>query len=288
MMEMDFWTALNDPVLKPMAVELDPPEKADLTKFLTGARALRAAGADLITLADCPGGRPRLDSCLTAARLCWEGIPALPHLAARDRNALAAQALLMGLSAEDVGGVLLVTGDKLPGDAGAKAVYQFDSIRLLRFVAELDRTLPRPLRLAAALNVNARNFAVELERAMEKAEAGAEALFTQPLLSEQALENLAAARAALPATVKLCPGVMPIVSRKNADFMNESVPGIVVDPALAERYDGLDRAAAEALAEEISVDFARRAAPCADGYYLITPFGRTALMARIMEGIRTD
>jgi ribosomal protein S12 methylthiotransferase len=45
---------------------------------------------------------------------------------------------------------------------------------------------------------------------------------------------------------------------------------------------------AEDLAVEISVDFARRMRPWVDGYYLVTPFGRTALIARIMERIRQD
>ena len=33
---------------------------------------------------------------------------------------------------------------------------------------------------------------------------------------------------------------------------------------------------------------ARRMAPYVDGYFLITPFSRTALMVRIMDRIRSD
>ena len=38
----------------------------------------------------------------------------------------------------------------------------------------------------------------------------------------------------------------------------------------------------------ISAEIAQRIRPGVDGYYLITPFGRTSLIARIMEQIRSD
>ncbi|MBQ2619595.1 MAG: methylenetetrahydrofolate reductase [Oscillospiraceae bacterium] len=285
MRENTFWAALADAAQMPFAVELDPPETAELAGFLERAEALRNGGADVVTLADCPGGRPRLDSCLTAARLHWAGIPALPHLAGRDRNALATQSLLLGLSAEDVGGVLLVTGDRIPGDEGAKGVYHFNSLRLLDFARKLNESLPRPLHLGAALNLNMRNFRIELHRAQEKEAAGAEVFFTQPLLSPEAFENLQAARETLRAHILA--GIMPIVSRRNAEYMNASVPGIRVDGRIIAAYEGLDRAPAEALAESLSVALARRAAPNCDGWYLITPFTRTALMCRIMAKLRS-
>ena len=37
----------------------------------------------------------------------------------------------------------------------------------------------------------------------------------------------------------------------------------------------------------LSMEIARQIAPYVDGYYLITPFGRTGLVVRIMDTIRT-
>ena len=39
---------------------------------------------------------------------------------------------------------------------------------------------------------------------------------------------------------------------------------------------------------EISAAVAKAISPYVDGFYLMTPFGRTALMARIMDRIRSD
>ena len=79
---------------------------------------------------------------------------------------------------------------------------------------------------------------------------------------------------------------MPIVSHRNAVFLASEVAGVAVDPAIVRRYEGADRARGEALAVEISLGAAEGMAPYVDGFYLMTPFGRTGLMVRIMEEIR--
>ena len=89
---------------------------------MEGARQLEQAGADAITIADCPIGRARMDSSLLACKLSRElGIEALPHMTCRDRNVNATKALLLGLSMENVHNVLAVTGDPIPtGDRGQR------------------------------------------------------------------------------------------------------------------------------------------------------------------------
>ena len=88
---------------KVIAVELDSPKDADLTAYLEGARRLQAAGTDLMTVADCPIARARMDSSLVACRVHRElGLPTLPHMTCRDRNLNATKALLLGLYAEGV------------------------------------------------------------------------------------------------------------------------------------------------------------------------------------------
>ena len=59
---------------KVIAIELDSPRVADLSDYLDGARRLQAAGADLLTIADCPIAQARMDSSLVACRVHrnWE------------------------------------------------------------------------------------------------------------------------------------------------------------------------------------------------------------------------
>ena len=285
-----FWDVLCDPERKAVAVELDPPEGADLSKFITGARELRAKDVDIITIADCPVARVRVDSSLMACKLHRElGVSALPHMTCRDRNLNATQALLLGLCAEGIGNVLVVTGDPIPNASRdeVKSVYNFNSRRLMRYISSLNESvLPTPFRIFGALNVNARNFHIQLEIAAKKEENGADGFLTQPVLSPQAVENLKLARATLKG--KLLGGIMPVVSRRNALFMNSEISGISVAPEIIERYEGADRSRGEELAVEISTEFAREIAPYVDGFYLMTPFGRTGLIARILDSFRKE
>lgn len=277
-----------------IAVELDSPKDADLTAYLEGARRLQAAGADLLTIADCPIARARMDSSLVACRVHRElGMNVLPHMTCRDRNLNATKALLLGLYAEGVREVLAITGDPIPTAERdeVKNVYQFNSRKLAQYIVSLageGREMPSPITVFGALNLNARNFEVELRRAAEKLENGMSGFLTQPLLSAQAVENLKKTRETLGERAKILAGILPVVSQRNAIFMENEVNGIHVDEAIIQRFEGLDRAAGEELGLEVSVQAAKAAAPYADGFYLMTPFNRVALMERLIARLRTE
>ena len=277
-----------------IAVELDSPKDADMTAYLEGARRLQTAGADLLTVADCPIARARMDSSLVACRVHRElGMNVLPHMTCRDRNLNATKALLLGLYAEGVREVLAITGDPIPTAERdeVKNVYQFNSRKLAQYIVSLageGREMPSPITVFGALNLNARNFEVELRRAAEKMENGMSGFLTQPVLSAQAVENLKKARETLGERAKILAGILPVVSQRHAIFMENEVNGIHVDEAIIQKFEGLDRAAGEELGLEVSVQAAKAAAPYADGFYLMTPFNRVALMERLIARLRTE
>ena len=279
---------------KVIAIELDSPKDADLTNYLAGAKRLQAAGADLLTIADCPIARARMDSSLVACRVHRElGLCTLPHMPCRDRNLNATKALLLGLYAEGVREVLAITGDPIPTAERdeVKNVYQFNSRKLAQYIVSLageGREMPSPMTVFGALNLNARNFEVELRRAGEKLENGMSGFLTQPVLSEQAVENLRRTRETLGERAKILAGIMPVVSQRNAIFMENEVNGIHVAEDIMEAFAGLDREQGEALGLEISLKMAREALPYADGFYLMTPFNRVALMERLIARLKTE
>ena len=279
---------------KVIAIELDSPKDADLTNYLAGAKRLQAAGADLLTIADCPIARARMDSSLVACRVHRElGLCTLPHMTCRDRNLNATKALLLGLYAEGVREVLAITGDPIPTAERdeVKNVYQFNSRKLAQYIVSLageGREMPSPMTVFGALNLNARNFEVELRRAGEKLENGMSGFLTQPVLSEQAVENLRRTRETLGSRAKILAGIMPVVSQRNAIFMENEVNGIHVEEEIIQRFAGLDREQGEALGLEISLKMAREALPYADGFYLMTPFNRVALMERLIARLKTE
>ena len=221
------------------------------------------------------------------------GLCTLPHMTCRDRNLNATKALLLGLYAEGVREVLAITGDPIPTAERdeVKNVYQFNSRKLAQYIVSLtgeEREMPSPMTVFGALNLNARNFEVELRRAGEKLKNGMSGFLTQPVLSEQAVENLRRTRETLGERAKILAGIMPVVSQRNAIFMENEVNGIHVAEDIIEAFAGLDREQGEALGLEISLKMAREALPYADGFYLMTPFNRVALMERLIARLKTE
>ena len=270
-----------------IAVELDPPADDRIAPFLSDVQTLMDANVDAITIADCPIARPRADSSLLACKLKRElNMAVLPHMTCRDRNLNATKALLLGLAMEGVRNVLIVTGDPVPTEerSAVKSVFNFNSRKLAAYITELNSQLAHPFRIFAALNLNAVNFRVQLELAKEKEACGVSGFLTQPVLSREALENLKLARQELKG--KILGGVFPIVSYRNACFLNNEIAGMRVAPEIAERYKGLERDEAEKLAARISVQIAREMEPYTDGWYLMTPFRRVGLIREIVEALR--
>ena len=268
-----------------VAIELDPPADDNIAPFLEGVQVLRDAGADAVTISDCPVGRPRVDSSLLACKIHRElGVDPIPHMTCRDRNLNATKALLLGLAMEGVRNILLVTGDPIPSEnrEEVRSVFNFNSRKLIRYVSTLPGNgIAAPFQIFAALNVNARNFDIQLRLAQEKEAAGAAGFLTQPVHSPEALDNLRRAREVLRG--KLLGGIFPIVSHKNALFLNNEVPGIRVPEEIVDRYQGKSREECEDLAVELSCRIAADMKDCTDGLYLMTPFRRVSLMRRILE-----
>lgn len=271
-----------------IAVEYDPPTNDDVTAFLEGVQILSSAGADAITIADCPVGVPRVDSSLMACRIKRElGIDVIPHMACRDRNLNASKALLMGLSSQGVHNVLLITGDPMPSDSRdeVKSVFNCNSRKLAKYVCSLSpQSVSVPFQIFGALNLNVRNFDIQLAMAQEKEKNGVSCFLTQPVLSKEAFENLKKARSVLKAKI-LC-GIYPVVSYRNAVFMNNEIAGINVSDEICELYKGLDREAAEELACSISLHIAKEVEPYTDGIYIMVPFNRISLVSRIIKAIK--
>ena len=275
---------------KVIAVELDSPKNADLSTFMEEAGRLKKAGVDTITIADCPIAQARLDASLLACKVKQElDLDVIPHMTCRDRNINASKALLLGDHANGIRNVLIITGDPIPTAARdeVKSVYQFNSRQMIGYVHSLNESdfQDDPFLIFAALNVNAKNFDRELERARKKLQQGAAGFLTQPALSSAAVENLKKTRQAMPEAYILG-GLYPVISERNARFMNEEVNGIEVPEEMIAAYHGADREEGEKIGRRFTDELCGRILPFVDGIYLMTPFHRIGLMEKIVGDIR--
>ncbi|WP_258110918.1 bifunctional homocysteine S-methyltransferase/methylenetetrahydrofolate reductase [Alicyclobacillus sp. SP_1] len=276
-------------------VELDPPKTLQVHRFLQGAKALSAAGADYITLADNSLGSIRISNMAMAALLKQSGVEPLVHVTCRDRNLIGQQSHLMGLHALGVHHVLLVTGDPSRfGDLpGATSVYDVSSIELTKMVKRLNAGIgfsgvamdpPANFVVGTSFNPHVRHLDKALERLRRKIEAGADFVMTQPVFEERLVERLALATKEYGVPVFV--GVMPLVSWRNASFLHHEVPGIQIPEHVLNRMANCspDRATDEGMAiakatiDEIRDHFR--------GVYLVTPFLRYSLTVELTTYIK--
>ena len=276
---------------KPVIVEMDPPFNGDISKVLAGAKKLARAGADLLTLSDSPMARARMDAGALAAKLiCEVGIPVMPHIACRDRNIIGLRGMLMGDHMNEIRQLLIVTGDPVARDARGtiSGVFDMNSIRLMEYVKHMNEELypDDPLHFGGALNYHGANPDAIIRRMEKKIEAGCEYFLSQPIYSDEDVERIASIRDALNGRAKLCCGIMPLVSYKNAMFLHNEMAGINIPEEILAKYDpDMSREAAQAVAVEISLELVRKLSDIADAYYFMTPFNRADLICEIIAGI---
>ena len=88
--------------------------------------------------------------------------------------------------------------------------------------------------------------------------------------------------------VPVVAGIWPLISARNAEFMANEVPGVVVPPAVVERMQQASAQGKEAgLAEgiEIAHEMLERIRPHVQGIQVSAPFGRVAFALQVYEGI---
>lgn len=269
--------------------ELDPPRTSQMDMIVAAARQLQLAGFDAITLADSPLARVKMDPVSCAARLSREtGLPTLPHLCCRDRNANALRSALLAAHAEGIRQILAITGDAIPeSDKGfVKPVFNFNSVGLLQLIQQMNQEefAGDPLLAAAALDPGVTNPAAELARTLRKKEQGARLILTQPIYDTAGLPLIRQVRAA---GLKVLIGLMPLVSFRNAMYMSSEVPGIRIPAEVIDRFHpGQSKVEAIEAGIRSALEVARAVRADADGFYLIAPFNRADIVVRLYNQIR--
>ncbi|HUQ79933.1 MAG TPA: bifunctional homocysteine S-methyltransferase/methylenetetrahydrofolate reductase [Gemmatimonadaceae bacterium] len=279
------------------SVEIVPPRGVDASKMLSDVAALKRAGVDAVNVPDGPRAQSRMGAVMTSLLIEQQvGIEAVTHYCCRDRNLLGMLSDLLGASAMGLRNILLITGDppKMGPYPDATAVFDIDSIGLTNLVSNLNRGLDpggnpigAPTRYAIGVGVNpaAVDPAMELKRFEYKVDAGAEYAITQPVFDVAQLERFL--RQIEHVRIPIIAGIWPLVSVRNAEFLANEVPGVVVPESVITRMRRSNEQSKEhAIAEGIAI--AREMLDCVNGsvqgVQVSAPFGRVELALRVFEG----
>lgn len=271
-----------------IAVELDPPFKLDLDKLLSAAHLLKEVGVDAITLADSPLGRARADSLLMGVKIKQTvGIDVLPHICLRDRNIIALRAGLVGAHISDIRNVLIVTGDPIASEdrSEIKSVFNMNATSFMAYIKEMNEELGEDgFHVGGALNPYSQNIDITIKKVKRKIEAGAKYLMTQPVYDEIGIHNIARIREET--GIKIIGGILPLVSLRNAQFLNYEFPGITIPSGVMQQFnENMTREEAEAIGVKVAIELANKMRNSVDGFYFMTPFNRGTMIAKIIKGM---
>ena len=284
----------------PVLVEVVPPKGCDATKEVEGAQYLAEQGVDAVNIPDGAGATARMSALALAALLERRaGIEVLLHYSSRDRNVLTIQSDLLGAHALGLRNLLALTRDTAQYSTLLEtAVSEVDAIGLVNILNNLNRGLDvggnpvgaqTAFLVGASVNPYAVNEEEELRRFQHKVEAGTDFAVTQPIFDvEQLRKFLKRARNFAP-RLPVIAGIWPLTSFRNAEFMNNEVPGISVPPTVMERMrraDAGERARLEGL--KIAQETLREIRSQVQGVQIAAPFGRYALAVEVAQALGGD
>ncbi len=279
----------------PILAEVVPPKGCDATKEVEGAQFLLARGVDAINIPDGTGVTGRMSALTLAALLQHQvGIDVLLHYSARDRNVLSIQADALGAHALGLRNILAITRDTAQfATLLEPAVFEVDSIGLVNLLNNLNQGLDvggNPLSkqtgflIGVGLNPYAVNTDEELHRFELKLKAGANFAVTQPVFDVKQLETFLKRMESTTGRIPVVAGICPLTSYRNAEFMNNEVPGISVPQAVMDRMREVDtgeRARAEGV--RIAQETLLSIRDLVQGVQIAPPFGRYAMAVEVAE-----
>src|SRR4051794_920677 len=269
-------------------VEIAPPKGWNPAELIEQCRLLQEAGIDTVNVLDSARAQSRMGVVPAALIIQREtGLETVFHYTCRDRNMLGMLSDLLGAAAGGLRNVLIVTGD--PPAMGpypdSTAVFDIDSIGLINVVRRLNQGLdpggnqigePTRFVVGVALNQGAEQRR-ELERYAWKVEAGADFAVTQPVFDPDQLARFLD-RAQSP--VPVIAGIWPLTSLRNAEFLANEVPGVVVPSGIIERMrKAQEHGSAAARAEGVAIasEMVESVKDVVQGVQVSAPSGRISV-----------
>jgi homocysteine S-methyltransferase len=279
-------------------IEIVPPKGTNPDAMIESVRSIKAAGVDAVNVPDGPRAQNRMGAIAVAVLLQQRvGIETVLHYCCRDRNLLGMHSDLLGCAALGLRNMLLITGDppKMGPYPEATAVFDIDSIGLTNMVNLMNHGLdlggnpfgePTAFTIGVGVNPGHLDLDYELRRLDWKAKAGAEYAITQPVFDVRQLERFL--DRIEPMKLPVVAGIWPLLSYRNAQFMNNEVPGVSVPDDVMERMRiASEKSKEHGLREGVAIarETLERVRGQVAGVQVSAPLGRVDLALQVFEGL---
>ncbi|MBL1208471.1 methylenetetrahydrofolate reductase [Geminocystis sp. GBBB08] len=234
-----------------ITAEITPPKGGNPQRMLEVAELLknRVHG---VNITDGSRAVLRMSSIAACALLSQKRIEPICQVTGRDRNAIALQADLMGAYSLGIRNILALTGDPLKaGDhPKSKAVFELESVRLLKLIRQLNQGFDlhnKPLVdgnldlfAGAAVDPQSNSWSGLQRRFEAKLMAGAK-FFQSQLITDFDKLDLFMNQIAINCDRPILAGIFLLKSAKNAIFINKNVPGVQIPETIIKRLEKAEK-----------------------------------------------
>ncbi|MBN2174722.1 MAG: bifunctional homocysteine S-methyltransferase/methylenetetrahydrofolate reductase [Bacteroidales bacterium] len=278
------------------SVEIVPPRGTDPTEPIEQSKILKEAGVDAINIPDGPRALSRMGASYLSLMIQQQSqIEVILHYACRDRNLLGMVGDLLGAYAAGIKNILIITGDppKMGTYPDATAVFDVDSIGLTNVVNYLNSGMdlggnpidhPTGFYIGVGANPGAIDLDYEIRRFEWKVKAGAEYAITQPVFDNELFYRFK--KRVEGYNIPIIAGVWPLVSVRNAEFMNNEVPGASVPDRIMKRmYATKSKEEARELGLEIARETIRELKAEIAGVQVSMPFGKIKYPLEVLKEV---
>jgi 5,10-methylenetetrahydrofolate reductase len=270
--------------------EVAPPHGVDTSAMLASAKTL-APVCHALNVTDNQAATLHMSS-FAAARVLLDspcGCDPILQLTCRDRNRLALQSDLLGGWALGLETVLVLSGDDPRGGdhPEAKGVFDLDSTLLMQVISGLNSGVDMvgaPLdgatdfMIGGALFPEMEPWEIQLERALQKVEAGATFFQTQGVTD---LDKFARAAEAIRSTgAKVIAGIVLFKSPGVIRFINERLAGMMVPESISDRIFAAENPLEESIL--VAAEQVRELREIADGVHIM-PLGADGAVEQILQ-----
>lgn len=231
-----------------VTAEIGPPTKADGGIIREKAKMLKEY-IDAFNVTDGQTAVVRMASWASCLIGMEEGLEPIVQMTTRDRNRIALQMDVLGISALGMKNVLCLTGDHISfgNHIQAKGVWDIDSIQFINILKGMrdqkefesgdKMDISPPLFIGASANPFADPFELRVSRLEKKVNAGADFIQTQCIFNIEKFEEWMKriCDIGLDKKINILGGITPIKSIGAAKYMKNKVPGMDVPDNVIDR-----------------------------------------------------
>jgi 5,10-methylenetetrahydrofolate reductase len=261
-----------------VTAELNPPKSASAQVVRRRASALKGA-VDAVNVTDSNRAVAAMAAIPAAILVRDAGVEPIVQMTGRDRNRIALQADVLGAAALGLPNFVFMSGDdpKQGNHPDAVNVKDLDGIGLVRmavgmrdgkFLSGDEIRNPPAYLVGATASPFAKPMSADITKTVEKVQAGAEFLQTQPVFDLATFSQwLAELRRTDAREVAIIAGVLILRSAEQAERLAK-VPGIALAPEVVERMKKAPDGEAEGIAIAVEMVRSLKALPGVRGVHL--------------------